>query len=91
MESGRLGASTQPVRLPGGERALLIVGIEDGSAAATGGLPVGDVLQSWNGEALLTPQDLLGRVLHSAHQTVQLGVLRGGQLVSLDVTSRARA
>ena len=86
VSRGRLGVSTQPVRLKGGESALLAIGVDEDGAGAAAGLLVGDVLQSWNGEALRSPGDLLGRVLGAAHQTVHLGVLRGGEEVSLAVT-----
>ncbi|WP_424952799.1 S1C family serine protease [Deinococcus sp.] len=83
---GRLGVSTQPVRLADGAVALLTVGIEPGSAAATAGLLVGDVLRSWNEAPLQSGDELLVQVLGAAGQTVTLGVTRGAARLELSVT-----
>lgn len=82
---GRLGVSTQRVRLADGAAGLLTVGIEAEGAAARAGLLVGDVLHSWNGEPIRTGDELLSLVLAAAHQTAELGITRGEEALTLSV------
>lgn len=90
LPRGYLGVATQAVRLPGGEAGLLVMGVEDASPAAAGGVLLGDVLRSWNGENVAQAETLLERVTLAAGQAVQLGVLRGGVPVTLSVTVGTR-
>ncbi len=87
---GFLGVQTQGVRLPDGEHALLVTGMEADSPAADAGVLVGDLLREWNGDAIRRGEDLLALVLAGARQQVSLGLLRGGQPVTLSVTVGAR-
>jgi S1-C subfamily serine protease len=96
VRRGYLGVRSQPVELPaamqealGWEQGtgLLLVNLEEGSPAAQGGLQVGDILVSLNGERLASPDDLL--VLLSgplAGQEARIEILRGGQPKTLAVT-----
>jgi S1-C subfamily serine protease len=82
---GYLGLASQPVRLTDAQRregdsehALLIVGITPGSPAAAAGLMVGDVLATFDGHRVSSPEDLLDLlVADRIGRTVALGVERG--------------
>jgi S1-C subfamily serine protease len=81
---GYLGVSLHPVS--GGSGAI-IVGIEPEGPAAKAGLVVGDIITTWNGEAI----DSVGAVSRrlgtdAAGQTARLGLMRGGNATELNVT-----
>jgi S1-C subfamily serine protease len=91
---GWLGIGSQPVRVPAGQRGgqahetgLLIVELAPESPAARGGLLLGDILVTLDGQAVddgETLQALLGGDRVGRPVTVQ--ILRGGTLVTLAVT-----
>lgn len=91
---GWLGIGSQPVRIPAGQRAgrghetgLLIVELAPESPALRGGLLLGDILVTLNGQAVddgEALQALLGG--ERVGRTVVIQVLRGGTLVTLEVT-----
>ena len=94
VKRGYLGILSQPVSLPGGERlgltqkgGLLVVGVEDGSPAGRGGLIVGDIVATLDGQPVEDTDDLLvlltgGRV----GSEVPVKVVRGGEPQDLAVT-----
>jgi S1-C subfamily serine protease len=94
IKRGFLGISSQPVQLPEGQRAglsqdrgLLVVRVEGGSPAARGGLLVGDVLVSFDGQPLHDTDDL--QALLSGERvgaSLPVGLIRGGQQVTAQVT-----
>lgn len=94
VKRGYLGILSQPVRLPGGENVnltqkggLLVVGVEDGSPADRGGLMVGDVLATLDGQPVEDTDDLL--VLLSGDRVgraVPVRVVRGGEPTELEIT-----
>jgi serine protease DegQ len=94
VKRGYLGILSQPVRLPDGGRlgltqkgGLLVVGVEDGSPADRGGLMVGDIVATLDGQPVEDTDDLL--VLLSGERVgrpVPVKVLRGGEPKDLDVT-----
>ena len=96
VRHGYLGIRSQPVALPAQgvkalnrnqEVGLLLVGVEEGSPAAAGGLMVGDILVSLNNQPLSDPDDLLSRLVGSlVGKPTPVEVLRGGQLHQLTVT-----
>ncbi|PYE51816.1 S1C family serine protease [Deinococcus yavapaiensis] len=86
---GFLGVNIQEVKLETGNVGLLVLGVESGSPAAAA-LLLGDVLLTWNGEALDSGGALMERVTSGANETVVLGVLRGGQPLGVQVTLGAR-
>jgi serine protease DegQ len=94
VRRGYLGILSQPVRLPDGQRVgltqrggLLVVGVEDGSPAGRGGLIIGDILATLDGQPVEDTEDLL--VLLTGERVgreVEVGVIRGGELRTLQVS-----
>jgi S1-C subfamily serine protease len=86
---GYFGAALQRVRLGGdtGERGVLAVGIEADGPAARAGLLVGDAIVGWNGAAVTRVREIM-RLLgtDSVGKTVELGLVRGGQKLTLGIT-----
>lgn len=79
---GWLGVMLHPV----GQGAI-VLGIEEASPAAKAGLLVGDVITTWNGEAVSSVGGIAGRLASgSVNATVKLGVLRGGNASDIDIT-----
>jgi S1-C subfamily serine protease len=91
---GWLGIGTQPVRIPAAQRAggahetgLLIVELAPESPALRGGLLLGDILLTLDGQSVQdgeTLQALLGG--DRVGRPVAIQVLRGGALLTLEVT-----
>jgi S1-C subfamily serine protease len=94
VKRGYLGILSQPVRLPDGQRlgltqrgGLLVVGVEDGSPAGRGGLIVGDILATLDGQPVEDTEDLLVLLTGDrVGQEVPVKVVRGGELQSLEIT-----
>jgi len=94
VKRGYLGILSQPVRLPDGQRlgltqkgGLLVVGVEDGSPAGRGGLIVGDILATLDGQPVEDTDDLL--VLLGGERVgraVPVKLVRGGELEELEIT-----
>ncbi len=94
VKRGYLGILSQPVRLPDGQRlgltqkgGLLVVGVEDGSPAGRGGLIVGDILATLDGQPVEDTDDLL--VLLAGDRVgrpVPFGLVRGGELAKIEIT-----
>lgn len=89
-----LGVGVQGAALPeavaaelGRERGVLLSAVEADSPAAKGGLLVGDILVSLDGEPLATLDDLV-LALHGgrADAEVAIGLVRGGELRQVAVT-----
>jgi len=89
-----LGVGAQPTRLPdavakelGQETGLLLVSVEQGSAAEQGGLFLGDTLVSLGGTPVRHQDDLFS-VLDGDRvgKPLTVRILRGGQLVELTVS-----
>ena len=94
VKRGYLGILSQPVRLPDGQGlgftqrgGLLVVGVEDGSPAGRGGLIVGDILATLDGQPVEDTDDLL--VLLSGDRVgspVPVKLVRGGELTEVEIT-----
>ena len=87
---GYIGVSSQPVRLPAGaayETGLLVVNVEENSPAHQGGLLLGDVLVTMDGQPAGDTDDLL-RLLTGDRvgKKVPVQVIRGGKLETVEVT-----
>ncbi len=98
-----LGIGSQVTRLPaalaaklsgdlaGLESGLLIVGIEEGSPADSGGLFVGDILVGFGGAPLGRTEDLQEQLgADQVGNAAELTVLRGGEPATLTVTPSER-
>jgi S1-C subfamily serine protease len=93
-----LGLAAQTVRLAEGqggstgrERALLVVGVTPSSPAANAGILVGDVLLTFDGHSLETPEQLLELLLgERSGKTLPVHLLRGGTEQTLEVTPGER-
>ena len=94
IERGYLGILSQPVRLPDAQRAgltqrggLLVVGVEDGSPAGRGGVLLGDILATLDGQPVEDTDDLLVLLAgERVGETVPVKVIRGGEPQTLQVT-----
>jgi len=91
-----LGIVTHPIPIPEDtaktsearqDYGLLVLSVEPGSAAKTGGLTFGDILLSLDGNAVAGYHDLT-RLLteEKVGKALKLRVLRGGKVVELSVT-----
>jgi len=96
VRRGYLGLAGQPVVLPDAQRAaagteadeaLLVVGVAPDSPAARAGILIGDVILTFDGQRIESPEELLD-VLTGARvgRDVSLRVLRGGTPRELLVT-----
>jgi S1-C subfamily serine protease len=91
---GYLGVMGQPVRLSesqaaaaGRDTALLVVGVAPGSAAASAGVLVGDVVLALDDTSTASPEDLLDLLAtQQVGRSATLKVLRGSTPVDLPVT-----
>lgn len=90
VKRGYLGVRTQPVELPEAsqqEHGLLVLWLEEGGPAATGGLLVGDILVAINGQPLSDPDDLFSALnSETVGKAVTVDVLRGGRPEKVNVT-----
>ncbi|MDX1436657.1 MAG: trypsin-like peptidase domain-containing protein [Anaerolineales bacterium] len=100
VKRGFLGIRAQPVEVPaeaqkalGREQptGLLLVGVEDGSPAAEGGLMVGDILVGIGGGAIFEHDELLARLAGDVvGQSTSIEIVRGGQRREVSVTVAER-
>lgn len=94
VKRGFLGVSAQPVRLPeavasqvGQETGLMLMSVESGSPADSGGLVMGDTMLALDGEKVHHMDDLLALLTGDrVGKSVPVLVLRGGQPHTLNVT-----
>ena len=94
VKRGYLGILSQPVRLPDGERlglaqrgGLLVGGVEEGSPAGRGGLMVGDILATLDGQPIEDTDDLLVLLAGDrVGRTVSVKLVRGGELTEVEIT-----
>ena len=100
MVRGYIGVGLQPVAFPedawktlGIEsgRGLLIITIAPGSAAEEAKLTIGDVIVAVDGKPLGSGTGLQGLLdAETIGKTIQVSVVRGGQLLTVPVTVRER-
>ena len=94
LKRGYLGLAGQPVAVPSHQRAaegrnhgLLVASVSDGGPAATAGMLVGDVLLSFDGQPIESPEELLDLLVGDRiGRRVTLDVLRGTTTVELTAT-----
>jgi len=99
LPQGYLGAGLQPIRLPEhlteglGLRAtggLMIVSVDQDAPAGKAGLLIGDVLLDFNGQAVDRPEGVRPLLAESVGKTVPVRIMRGGALVTLEITVTER-
>jgi serine protease DegQ len=91
---GYLGILSQPVRLPDAQGAgltqrggLLVVGVEESSPAGQGGMMIGDIVATLDGQPVEDTEDLLVLLAgERVGRTVPVKVIRGGEPKTLEVT-----
>jgi S1-C subfamily serine protease len=96
---GFLGIGAMPVRLPSplaaraaGDRALLVVSVQPGSAAEAAGILLGDVVVALGARTVASLPDLLDALEDTAAgDRRSVRILRGGEPHDVDVTLGARA
>lgn len=95
LKRGYLGVAGQRVELPEAQRtdadphqtALLVIAVSSGSPAATAGLLVGDIVLTFDGQAVESPEDLLDLLAGDrVGRLVPVRILRGRERVDLNVT-----
>jgi S1-C subfamily serine protease len=94
LKRGYLGIAGQPATLPEGQRhdeehdtALLVVALTPGSPAAQAGVLIGDLLLTFDGQDVQSPEDLLDLLVGDrVGRQVPLRILRGRERVDLTVT-----
>jgi S1-C subfamily serine protease len=100
IRRGQLGIRSQEVEIPsslrgstkGQETGLLLVGVEEGSPAAAGGLMLGDILVRFDGTPIESHQALIGILTDATiGKSLPMEVLRGGKPATLTVTVGATA
>ncbi|MEL6166184.1 MAG: trypsin-like peptidase domain-containing protein, partial [Cyanobacteria bacterium J06628_3] len=98
---GYLGLGMQPVRLPDNLKSslnltsnsgVIVVNVEPNSAAENAGILLGDVLISFDGSIVGDTNDVLGLLNDSSRvgKSVQLQIVRGGELIELNLTITER-
>jgi S1-C subfamily serine protease len=98
VKRGYLGIVSQQVTLPPSQRSdahqhgLLVVRVEDGSPADKGGLMVGDILVSIEGQSVNDADDLLAALSGDrVGKAVSVQVMRGGTAQSVSVVVGQRS
>jgi S1-C subfamily serine protease len=94
LKRGYLGIAAQPVAVPDhqqprgeAQQGLLVVGVTADSPAAAAGVLVGDVLLAFDGQPVVSPEDLLDLLAGDrVGRAVTLRVLRGGAAAEVTVT-----
>jgi S1-C subfamily serine protease len=94
VRRGYLGIGAQPVRLPEAlaeeldqEVGLMLVSVESGSPAESGGLLLGDILVALDDFVIESVDELLSLLgSDRVGSEVALRIVRGGQLMDVGVT-----
>ena len=91
-----LGIVSNPVALPdevssdqkvGQDTGVMVFSVEDGTPAKQSGLAFGDVILRFNGKGVSSSEDLTGLLGEDAiGKQAKLSVLRGGNVVELEIT-----
>ena len=98
VERGWLGAALQPVLVPeglqsetGAPRGLMVMSLSKGGPAAQANLHVGDILVAIGGQSVTSPAMVAQRLgPETVGRQIELRLIRAGNLVSQQVTIRAR-
>jgi S1-C subfamily serine protease len=94
MRRGYLGVATQPVRLPAALRqslsqrsGALVLDSEADGPAHKAGLILGDVIVALDAQKVRGPRELAEALALKLSAAVQLDVVRGGQVIQVQVTT----
>ena len=97
VKSGYIGIAGQRVELPEGQRAegrdeaLLVIAVTADGPAAKAGVIVGDVIVSFDGQAVTSADDLLDLLVgERVGKPASVGILRGGTAQTITVTVAER-
>jgi S1-C subfamily serine protease len=97
VRRGYLGVATQPVRLPSALReslsqrsGALVLDTEADGPAQKAGLNLGDVIVALDGQKIRGPRELAEALATKLAVEVKLDVIRGGQVISVPVTTAER-
>src|SRR5207237_8300480 len=97
VKTGYLGIAGQQVQLPEGQRAegrdeaLLVIGVSSDGPAAKAGVMVGDVIVSFDGQPVTSPDDLLDVLTgERIGKAAAVGIIRGGTAQTVSVTGGER-
>jgi S1-C subfamily serine protease len=83
---GYLGAGLHPIR-DGEAHGAMVMSLDDNGPAKAASLHLGDIIVSWNGEAVRGPRELIRKLgPDSAGASVTLGVVRGGETREVTLT-----
>jgi S1-C subfamily serine protease len=85
VAQGLIGLGLQTVPLDQGERtAAMVMSVAPGGPGAAAGIHQGDMIVSWQGDAISGVPQLLRRLgSESVGRTVQIGLRRGGQVLEV--------
>ena len=73
-----------------GESGIVVESVSPGTSAADGGLKAGDIMLSWNGDALDYVQDMMAKLRASKPGDVaKIRVLRDSKEIELNVELKA--
>jgi S1-C subfamily serine protease len=87
VSRGYLGVGLQPVELPDHHKGLIVLSLESGGPAAKAGVLIGDILVSLGGTAVDDTDDIqLALESHGVGQSVEAGILRGGEARQIAIT-----
>ena len=99
LPQGYLGAGLQPIRLPehltkglglGVTGGLMTVSVDQDAPAGKAGLLIGDVLLELNGQFVDRPEAVRLLLADAVGKTIGARVLRGGALVTLEISVTER-
>ena len=89
VNRGYIGVSVQSVRVEGndGDRGAMVVGLDPEGPAKKAGVVLGDILLTWDGEAVSGTRSVLHRLgPGSVGQSIKLGLSRAGTKTELSLT-----
>jgi S1-C subfamily serine protease len=93
VSRGYIGVSVQSVNVEGGEagRGAMVVGLDPDGPAKQAGLLLGDIIVTWNEEAVAGTRSIINRLgPTTAGAKVDLGIVRAGTPAKLSLTVAER-
>jgi S1-C subfamily serine protease len=99
LPQGYLGAGLQPIQLPehltnglglAASGGLMTVSVDQDAPAGKAGLTIGDVVLQLNGQMVERPETVRPLLAEMVGKTVAARILRGGQLLTLEIAVAER-